>query len=79
LLRTHLPLLSLAWSHYTWQSKRCPGEQGGTIIDYVASPHLYLDLCLACWILVLYVGITSIMLQLLASVIGPPMDEGRWD
>src|SRR5262245_42583188 len=45
--------------------KECPGEQGGTIIDYAAPPHLYL----AGRILVLYVGTTVTTLQLLASVL----------
>ena len=51
--------------------KRCPGDQVGISIDYVAPPHLYL----AGRILVLYVGDTSTTLQLLASVLGPPVDE----
>jgi hypothetical protein len=54
--------------------KRCPGEQGGTIIDYAAPPHLYL----AGRILVLYVGTASTTLQLLTRVLGPPVDEGHW-
>lgn len=55
--------------------KRCPGAQGGSIIDYVAPPHLYL----ARRVLVLYVGTASTTLELLASVLGPPVDEGHWD
>ena len=54
--------------------KQCPGEQGGSTIDYAAPPHLYL----AGRILVLYVGTTATTLQLLASVLGPPVDEGHW-
>jgi hypothetical protein len=51
--------------------KWCPGAQGGSSIDYVAPPHLYL----AGRALVLYVGTTATTLQLLASVLGPPVDE----
>jgi hypothetical protein len=54
--------------------KRCPGERSDTIIDYVAPPHLYL----AGRVLVLYAGAAASMLELLASVLGPPVDEGHW-
>jgi hypothetical protein len=54
--------------------KRCPGERSDTIIDYVAPPHLYL----AGRVLVLYTGAAASMLELLASVLGPPVDEGHW-
>jgi hypothetical protein len=54
--------------------KQCPGASGGASIDYVAPPHLYL----AGRILVLYAGTASTTLQLLASVLGPPVDEGHW-
>jgi hypothetical protein len=54
--------------------KRCPGASANTIIDYLAPPHLYL----AGRILVLYAGTDSTTLQLLASVLGPPVDEGHW-
>jgi hypothetical protein len=55
--------------------KRCPGSQGGSVIDYAAPPHLYL----AGRVLVLYVGTAPTMLDLLTSMLGPPVDEGHWD
>jgi hypothetical protein len=53
--------------------KRCPGEHCDTLIDYVAPPHLYM----AGRVLVLYAGAAASMLELLASVLGQPVDEGH--